>query len=245
MTICIYKITNKANDKIYIGQTVRYEERMKEHFSKELCTGKKFKNAINKYGEDSFICEVLEEFDESDDKDSLRTILDEREQFYLDLYKPFDDIGYNLQKSVGHTNLGRKWSDEVKKSISDSLKKYHETHDNSFKGRTHTEESKKKMSDALIGRTYSEEQKQKMRLTSIKNNSIQHITDWQEKNGDPRLKPITQLDKQTGSIISTFTSTTNAYEKTGIGRTSITNCLRGYSKSAGGYKWEYFDNIHK
>ena len=207
MTKCIYKITNTINDKIYIGQTVRFKERMKEHFFSDNCTGVKFKNAIKKYGSESFICEIIEEFDESLDDVLLKLLLDDREQFYLDLYKPFGETGYNLQESVGHTNLGRKWNDEFKKKVSDGVKKYHETHDNAFKGRTHTEESKKKMSDSLKGRVnHTEESKQKLRDACVRNNNLQYLIKWEKENGHPRLTPIVQLDKNDGTVIKKFSS---------------------------------------
>jgi group I intron endonuclease len=56
----IYKITNKINGKVYIGQSINIERRWKEHISD------KRKNslihlAIEKYGEKNFNFEIIEE----------------------------------------------------------------------------------------------------------------------------------------------------------------------------------------
>lgn len=82
----IYKITNKVNGKVYIGQT-RYtvEARWKQHQHKQDKTY--FHNAIRKYGVDSFTVETLEECDVE--------LLNEREIFYISKYNTFD-YGYNL-----------------------------------------------------------------------------------------------------------------------------------------------------
>lgn len=82
----IYKITNKVNGKVYIGQT-RYtvEFRWRQHLHKKDDTY--FHNALKKYGPDNFIVEILEECDVEK--------LNEREIFYIAKYNSFED-GYNL-----------------------------------------------------------------------------------------------------------------------------------------------------
>ena len=92
--IGIYKITNLLNGKIYIGQSVDIQKRLKAHFayaknknSKEYNTS--IHNAIRKYGEENFICEILVECKEED--------LDDLEQYYINYFNSTDrNIGYNL-----------------------------------------------------------------------------------------------------------------------------------------------------
>lgn len=81
----IYKITNKVNGKVYIGQT-RYtvEFRWRQHIHKKDNTH--FHNAIRKYGVDNFIVETLEECDYKD--------LNSKEIFYIAKYDSFKK-GYN------------------------------------------------------------------------------------------------------------------------------------------------------
>ena len=82
----IYKITNKVNNKSYIGQT-RYtiEFRWKQHQHKKDNTY--FHNAIHKYGVENFNIEILEECDIKD--------LNSKEIFYIAKYDTFNN-GYNL-----------------------------------------------------------------------------------------------------------------------------------------------------
>ena len=65
MTCGIYMILNKNNGKIYIGQSIDAEYRMKKH--KQQLTGNYHSNthlqrAWNKYGEDAFEFNLLEKF---------------------------------------------------------------------------------------------------------------------------------------------------------------------------------------
>lgn len=58
----IYKITNKLNGKIYIGQSVNPFNRFKQHcYNKQGSSYKSLINeAINKYGKENFLFEILE-----------------------------------------------------------------------------------------------------------------------------------------------------------------------------------------
>lgn len=102
----IYKITNKVNNKSYIGQT-RYslEFRWRQHQHKKDNTY--FHNAIKKYGADNFELSVLEECDVEQ--------LNSREIFYIAKYNTFQE-GYNL--TIGgegnHTLLLDNKYDEIK-----------------------------------------------------------------------------------------------------------------------------------
>ena len=92
-----------------------------------------------------------------------------------------------------------------------------------FKGKHHSEETRKKIS------------------TSKKGQSHPHTKEWNEKIGKAHGKPIKQIDKKTDEVLGTYLSIKEAGRETGILSTAISNCLNGYSKSAGGYKWRYAD----
>lgn len=56
--VCVYKITNKINQKVYIGQTNNYKVRKIQHesgYSKSSSIDK----AIQKYGKQNFEWEIL------------------------------------------------------------------------------------------------------------------------------------------------------------------------------------------
>ena len=84
--IGIYKITNKINGHSYIGQSVNITARWYHHKTAgELAIGQ----AIQKYGVDNFIFEVIEECDPS--------MLDEREQFWILKLNTLRPNGYNIK----------------------------------------------------------------------------------------------------------------------------------------------------
>jgi len=58
--IGIYKITNKINGKVYIGQSIDIERRFRDH---KNCTAKNLLSAaIKEYGLENFDFEVLKTF---------------------------------------------------------------------------------------------------------------------------------------------------------------------------------------
>ena len=90
----IYKITNKINNKCYIGQTIKNaEERWREHQAHAFGThpndvNKTLYKAIRKYGLENFTFEVLQ--------DNIETYeqLDKAEIYWIDFYNSFIK-GYN------------------------------------------------------------------------------------------------------------------------------------------------------
>jgi len=163
MTCGIYKITNKKDDKIYIGQSKNIEKRWKTH--------KK-----TKFPEDFFTYEIIMECDiEQLSFWEIAWITSERSA----------EFGYN--KTTGGTNLnsillneeakakisaankgkpspkkGTILSDEHKIKISETLS-----------GVKHSEEHKQKISEAMKGRKFSEEHKRK--LSEAKKCKLPHI----------------------------------------------------------------------
>lgn len=89
----IYKITNKVNNKIYIGQTRRtIEERWREHLSRISQKSNTYLyNAIRKYGKENFVIEKIEECQDDE--------IDKKEIFYIEKFESFNkEKGYNLTK---------------------------------------------------------------------------------------------------------------------------------------------------
>ena len=62
----IYKVTNKINGKIYIGQTNNFEKRKREHLLDKRTNHQAFKRALNKYGFDGFDWEIIDKCEEEE-----------------------------------------------------------------------------------------------------------------------------------------------------------------------------------
>lgn len=85
--IGIYKITNKINNKVYIGQSKDIYDRWNAHKYYTYSTKTKLQNAFAKYGISNFIFEIIEECDIKD--------LDAREKYWINYYHSYED-GYNM-----------------------------------------------------------------------------------------------------------------------------------------------------
>ncbi len=117
----IYKLICLITKKFYIGGAVNLQHRYHKHLS-ELRRNHHhsihLQRAFNKYTEKEFKFEILELVDIDN--------LIEKEQYYLDLLKPYNfKIGYNISKfaDLRKYNLGKPMSEEQKKKISISCKK--------------------------------------------------------------------------------------------------------------------------
>ena len=110
----IYKITNKINGKVYIGQTITpIKNRMYKHYS-QARNGKNITGidaAIKKYGEENFEVEQILECPNED--------LDLQEKFYISKYNSFEN-GYNL--TIG----GQLSTTSLNININEAISKYQE-----------------------------------------------------------------------------------------------------------------------
>jgi len=115
----IYKITNIINNKIYIGSAVNVYIRWKAHI--QLLQNNNhhsiyLQNSWNKYGGGNFKFEVIEYVEDNN-------LLIEKEQYYFDIYKPYNPLyGYN-ESPTASSPLGVKHTDETKIIMGNSHKK--------------------------------------------------------------------------------------------------------------------------
>ena len=107
MKAYIYKIQNKINGKLYIGQTVQtINKRWSEHCHNSS-TCKILRSAILKYGKENFDVSVLHTL-ECDDKPTLRIELNRLETEEIEKNRSLVPNGYNILKG-GNTSPGRRW----------------------------------------------------------------------------------------------------------------------------------------
>jgi len=231
----IYKITNNINHRFYIGSSINIYKRWGEHkrtLRKNIHDNDFLQKSWNKYGEDHFKFEIIELIID-------KTELIIREQFYLDLIKPFNkNITYNICKIAGNM-LGFKHSEKTKKILSDlhkgnkyslGFKHSDMTKDKMSKSKTgkkHNLETINKMISSSIGRTQSDETKEKLSIIN------------KGKTATNKVK-VYQLDLN-DNIIKLWDSITEAANYFNITPSIISSVCNGRNKTTSGYKWLYFD----
>lgn len=145
MIYYIYKITNLCNGKIYIG--IHKTESLNDGY---MGSGKLLKSAIKKYGKENFKKEILETFNNEEDM-----ILKEKElvtdEFVL------DKNNYNIMPGGKFGSLDRNnLSFKNKKHSPETIEKIR----SASLGRSHTDATRKKISENNFSKTDPVKQKE-------------------------------------------------------------------------------------
>ena len=203
-----------------------------------------FDRALQKYGKDKFIYEIIYEL-EAPTEEELKSKLDEYEQYYIDYFDSFNN-GYNstnggrngilseeTKQKIGEslkgrpmstltrekfTFKGRKMSDEQKKILSEcSKRRFSKKENHPMYGKHHSEESKKKNSESRKGKCTGKDNGQAISVEQYSMND-EYIQTF-DCIADA-LKSLGKNPRQPGSIIK---------------------CCKQKYKSAFGFKWKYGD----
>jgi len=229
----IYRIDNLENGKFYIGQTIQtLQRRWNDHVSdtRNLSDDMVIHLAMRKYGINTFTMEPIHTI-ECETKDELKNQLNELEIHAIEQLKP----DYNVAKGgLGHTGV--------------TVPRFGT--DNHFYGKKHTEEAKQRISEASKGRRLGiklpEETKRKMseckkgdkhpfkKNPEFRLRAVQHMQSLIQSN----KKRVMQFTKD-DIFVQEFESVNEAAESINVTPSSVTVCLKGRSKSAGGFKWKY------
>ena len=249
-TYTVYLITNKINDKKYVGITrVSVESRLKNHFryrTKEQCTTK-FNYAVLKYGVDNFTVSILETH-------IPKEKADEKERYYISLYNSYKN-GYNSTVG-GSGTVGYVFTEEDRKKMSNSWNR----------DKIITPERNNKISNALKGVPKCLSTRQKL-SKSKRNYYKTHINQFKGKHHslESKLKMrysssiygVQMLNRTTEEVIRTFETMMDACEwikqeqkretpLTTI-RYRISEFIRGKrsdgSHAIYGYKWKYIQRV--
>lgn len=163
----IYKIENKENGMIYIGQTVRtLRERTLEHArNKETYIDR----TMNKYGIEHFDISVIDTAETMDE-------LNEKEIYWIKHYNSMKPNGYNLCYG-GNNTKGFHHSEESKAKMSKIQKERGNQvgEKNHFYGKHHSKEQKEKWSKERKGVKMTEEFKHKARYNKVNSKRVINI----------------------------------------------------------------------
>jgi group I intron endonuclease len=253
----VYRVTNQANGKIYIGLTTKSMElRRSKHYSEaRLGSNKYFHKAIRKYGEHSFLWVTI------DDSNDIK-ILKNKEKEWITYYESNNmKYGYNLT-SGGDGVTNYIFSEEVKQKMSNSQLDYFSILENRNKlAVAHNQKPfyvfdrygtfiEEAINGSFIAEKYGVSQKAVALCLLGKNNRFaKHYTIiykevFSEELLREKLRKMTfkgceiVMKDYDDSMIGLFNSTIAITEQFGIHKNYIKECLKGERDNYKGYKFE-------
>lgn len=218
----LYILTNLINDKKYVGITSQPPEK------RWGANGINYKNkcpklwaAINYYGWDNFKHEVIFSNLTKDEACKLEI------EYIKNLKTQSSDFGYNILDGGNASEL----SDSVKQKISKAM-----TGNKNGLGRVCSEDTKRKISEALVGKKFSEERKRNISKAKKGKSHKPPSENTRKKISDSHDKtPVycKELDK-------VFESIQQCSRELGIYATNICAVCKGRHKTTNGYHFSYF-----
>jgi group I intron endonuclease len=185
----IYLLTNLLSKDQYVGQSIDLGKRFTKYFTLSYLKNRNtlvISRAFIKYGYANFSISILEYCD--------KDILNEKEQYYMDIIKPV----YNTLKIAGSSS-GYKHTQESKDKRSLSLKGKYIGTDSPLYGRTHTDETKQLMSSVKKGqdnpffsKTHTDATKELMKQKAT---GRKHLPSTLEKMSKVRGNPVNIYEK--------------------------------------------------
>lgn len=229
----VYRHTTPSG-KMYVGVTKK-KPTYRWQKGKGYEGNNHFSRAISKYGWDNIKHEILLEGLTQEQASLAERIF----IGYWDLTNP--NKGYN-NEAGGYKDI--EVSNITRKRLSEACggKK------NGMYGKKHSEESKRKISEAKIGKQsgknnpmygkkHTDETKRKMRIVRLgKKLSLEHRKHMSEAH---KTVKVDMFDKDTGELLRSFDSIKEASKVTRTNYSALINCCRGVYKTAGGYVWRY------
>jgi group I intron endonuclease len=254
----LYLLTNKINEKTYIGQTKNIKTRWGADGGRyKGCTA--LYRAIKKYGFENFDKEILLECETEEEINNF-------EVEYISKYKAEGKAEYNIagggyesslkfkteeekqeiHRKIAIAHKGKNLSEEQKKKISESMKLI----DHSWKvGKSFlTEEGRKILSDKHSGKNHwnygnkmPEEQRQ--RLANLQKGNKQSKETIEKRVSHYRginhwgIKKVICIE--TNEIFDTIVNAAKNKKISSCG--NIVSCCKGNRKTAGGFHWKYIE----
>ena len=225
----IYKITNKINNKIYIGQTIRsIEKRWKGHWMDIKRVNTYLSKAMKKYGKENFIIEEI------DGANSLSE-LNYKEWIYIHKLNCLAPNGYNLKEGGRNGKMSKITREKMR---SNKLGK---------KGPERSQEWRDNISKSKLGNKNGMFKK----TSPTKGKSFY---DWTKGEGLQKFREsrnklkrkVVMLDDSFNEILC-FYGLVDASKFVGLkSRSTITDCISRSKKTrkpykAAGYFWKYYE----
>lgn len=218
----IYLTTNLINGKKYVGKDSK-------NCKSYLGSGKYLKKAIKKYGKANFKKEVLQECG------NLEELNQAEVQWINNLNCKQDPNYYNVIDTLTPNRYGKRLTKEHK----DRISKAH-------KGKTLTPEHRDKISKAHKGIKRGKRDRKVVDKIARANTGKKRSTKIKKKiseakKGIPNVhlrKAIIQIELKTGKIVNKFEKIIDV-KNFGFNSNAVQNCLRGTTKTSGGYIWKY------
>ena len=225
--IGIYKIENKINHKIYIGQSIDIQKRWSYHLALYRNGTSKLHLAMKEDGVENFFLTILEECN--------REELDEKERYWISFYNSAQE-GYN--NTEGGTKNFRNIIQEKKIFQYDLEGKFIQEFNSMQEAAKAVGLSGANLTTCCQGKQktvggfqWSYEKKDFIGPATNERNQ-KHL--WSSNK-----KSISQYTKD-GIFISSFESAHDAARANNIkGSSHITECCNGKRKTCGGYIWKY------
>lgn len=225
----IYKLTNKYNEKVYIGlTTVTLNQRLKQHhYDSRHGVDRPLYRAMRKYGEDAFVAEII------DTASSLEE-LKQKEQYWIKYYDSYGPNGHGYNATIGGDVRTHPCVPYIKIDLRSGkvLKEYEraELCNQEHNGATQS-------ADKIIQVQYTD-------YIIVKKEKIKDFTDEQIKDYAFSLRPkvICQLDKNNNLIRRWINTSEILKEHPDYTKSCIMACLWGKRKTHKKYQWKYYQD---
>ena len=266
-TIYIYKLIDPITNNVrYVGKTTNLVRRLNAHINRSKKNKYHSARWVNSLLEKGLKPEIsiIEECNENN--------WEEREIYWISYYREHFDLT-NILDGGGHSpsygRLGKPWSDEQRMNNrkarlgmkvkhtdegnnkrADGIRKYYANNKVPvFQYMLNGDFIKKWDSAVDAGTELGIKPSNIIKVCkNERKKSGNFIWSFEKKSIDEYertffTKQIIQKDAN-DVILNEFNSLKEASENTKTSRTGISNCLKGLSKSSGGFKWEYKNNIN-
>ena len=214
----IYKITNRLNNKVYVGQTkYTLAHRFSQH--KNSLASTDLHDDMKLYGSENFFIEELEQ--------CINDQLNEREKYWIQYFDSYNN-GYNMNRGGAGNYIGRTiYCYTLAGNLYKVYKDFSEAAEDT--GLDSSIIKSAVYNHNLSGGGYQwffEEDKEQVKvLSNLKQNY-------------GKISPLTVQYDITGKYLATFTTMQEAEKTTGVLSSGIARCVNGESSHAGGFIWK-------